>query len=146
MGISGNSVVAAFIGLGWVLANLGVLAYGIIVISRYLLAQSFDRFLPSTISDVNPRFGSPVKAFLISLVVTVVLVGIAAYNYTTSSLGAGTNPLFGAILASMIYFMIVGAAAIVHAHKEGRRHHEIDTGAGGQSETSWSSGSSPTSS
>lgn len=120
MGLTGNSVVAAFIGFGWVLANLGVLAYGIIVISRYLLAQSFDRFLPSTISDVNPRFGSPMKAFLISFVVSVVLVGWAAYNYTTSSIGAGTNPLFGAILASMIYFMVVGAAAIVHAvRKEG---------------------------
>ena len=120
MGLTGNSAVAAFIGLGWVLANLGVLAYGIIVISRYLLAQSFDRFLPSTISDVNPRFGSPMKAFLISFVVSVVLVGWAAYNYTTSSIGAGTNPLFGAILASMIYFMVVGAAAIVHAvRKEG---------------------------
>ncbi|HMD79493.1 MAG TPA: amino acid permease, partial [Nitrososphaerales archaeon] len=115
MGLSGNSVVAAFIGLGWIFANLGILAYGIIVISRYLLAQSFDRFLPSTISDVNPRFGSPVKAFLISLVVSVILVGYAAYNYTTSNIGAGTNPLFGAILASMIYFMVVGAAAIVHA-------------------------------
>lgn len=114
MGLTSNSVVAAFIGLGWIIANLGVLAYGIIVISRYLLAQSFDRFLPSTISDVNPRFGSPVKAFAISLVVSVVLVGWAAYNYTTSSIGAGTNPLFGAILASMIYFMVVGAAAIVH--------------------------------
>ena len=114
MGLSGNSAVAAFIGLGWIFANLGILAYGIIVISRYLLAQSFDRFLPSTISDVNPRFGSPVKAFIISLVVTIILVGYAAYNYTTSNIGAGTNPLFGAILASMVYFMIVGAAAIVH--------------------------------
>jgi amino acid transporter len=114
MGLSGNSAIAAFIGLGWIIANMGILAYGIIVISRYLLAQSFDRFLPSTISDVNPRFGSPVKAFIISLVVTIFLVGYAAYNFQTSNIGAGTNPLFGAILASMIYFMIVGVAAIVH--------------------------------
>jgi amino acid transporter len=114
MGLSGNSAVAAFIGLGWVVANLGILAYGFIVVSRYLLAQSFDRFLPATISDVNPRFGSPVKAFVILLVGTGIMTGYAAYNYTTSSLGAGTNPLFGAILAAMIYFMIVGVAAIAH--------------------------------
>ena len=118
MGVSGNSALAAFIGLGWILANLGVMAYGLIVISRYLLAQSFDRFLPSRISNVNPRFGSPVLAFLISLVVSVVLVGIAAYNYTTSSLGAGTNPLFGAIMASMIYFIVVGLSAVIHAVKK----------------------------
>ncbi|MDG6988595.1 MAG: amino acid permease [Nitrososphaerota archaeon] len=118
MGLTGNPALAAFIGLGWILANLGILAYGVIVISRYLLAQSFDRFLPSRISSVSARFGSPVVAFGISLVVTVVLVGIAAYNYTTSNLGAGTNPLFGAILASMIYFIIVGLSAVVHAIKK----------------------------
>ena len=105
MGVAGNNIIAGLIGLGWILANLSVLAYGVIVISRYLLAQSFDRFLPSMISDVNPRFGSPVKAFLISLVVTVILVGLAAYYYS------GLGGLFGATIASMIYFIFVGLAA-----------------------------------
>jgi len=109
MGVSNNNIVAGLIGLGWILANLSVLAYGVIVISRYLLAQSFDRFLPSTISDVNPRFGSPVKAFLISLVVTVVLVALAAFYYS------GLGGLFGATIASMIYFAFVGLAAAVWA-------------------------------
>jgi len=109
MGVSGNNIIAGLIGLGWILANLSVLAYGVIVISRYLLAQSFDRFLPSMISDVNPRFGSPVKAFLISLVVTVILVGLAAYYYS------GLGGLFGATIASMIYFIFVGLAAAVWA-------------------------------
>jgi len=105
MGVTSSNIVAGLIGLGWILANLSVLAYGVIVISRYLLAQSFDRFLPSMISDVNPRFGSPVKAFLISLVVTVVLVGLAAFYYS------GLGGLFGATIASMIYFAFVGLAA-----------------------------------
>jgi len=107
MGVSNNNIIAGLIGLGWILANLSVLAYGVIVISRYLLAQSFDRFLPSPISDVNPRFGSPVKAFLISLVVTVVLVGLAAFYYS------GLGGLFGATIASMIYFAFVGLAAAI---------------------------------
>jgi amino acid transporter len=109
MGVANNNIVAGLIGLGWILANLSVLAYGVIVISRYLLAQSFDRFLPSMVSDVNPRFGSPVKAFFISLVVTVVLVGIAAFYYS------GLGGLFGATIASMIYFAFVGLAAAVWA-------------------------------
>ena len=109
MGVSSSNIVAGLIGLGWILANLSVLAYGVIVISRYLLAQSFDRFLPSKISDVNPRFGSPVKAFLISLVVTVILVGLAAFYYS------GLGGLFGATIASMIYFAFVGLAAAVWA-------------------------------
>lgn len=107
MGVSGNNIVAGLIGLGWILANLSVLAYGVIVISRYLLAQSFDRFLPSRISNVNPRFGSPVTAFLIALFATVILSGLAAFYY------GGLSGLFGAIIASMIYFMFVGAAAAV---------------------------------
>jgi amino acid transporter len=105
MGVSSSNIVAGLIGLGWILANLSVLAYGVIVISRYLLAQSFDRFLPSRISNVNPRFGSPVNAFVISLVVTVVLVGAAAFYYS------GLGGLFGATIASMIYFAFVGLAA-----------------------------------
>lgn len=107
MGVSGNNIVAGLIGLGWILANLSVLAYGVIVISRYLLAQSFDRFLPSRISNVSPRFGSPVTAFGVSFILTVILVALAAFYY------GGTESLFGAILASMIYFMFVGAAAAV---------------------------------
>ncbi|MGD1055097.1 MAG: amino acid permease [Nitrososphaerales archaeon] len=118
MGVSNNSIIAGIIGLGWILANLGILAYGIIVISRYLLAQSFDRFLPSRLSTVSSRFGSPIVAHFVDLVMTVVLVGLAAYYYTTPGLGAGTNPLFGAILASMVYFMVVGLSAAVHAVKK----------------------------
>jgi glutamate:GABA antiporter len=111
MGVSGNQIVAAIIGLGWVLANLSVLAYGIIVISRYLLAQSFDRFLPSRISGVSSRFGSPVVAHLVDLILTLGLVGFAAYYYVQVGI---TNPLFGAILASMVYFIFVGLSAALH--------------------------------
>lgn len=107
MGVSGNNIVAGLIGIGWILANVSVLAYGVIVISRYLLAQSFDRFLPSRISNVHPRFGSPVTALVISLVLTIVLVGLASFYYS------GMSSLFGAIIASMIYFMFVGLAAAV---------------------------------
>ena len=113
MGVSGNNFLAVLIGLGWILGNLSVLAYGVIVISRYLLAQSFDRFLPGKISDVSPRFGSPVLALLISLIVTVALVGFAAFNYGGGLFG-GVTALFGAILASMIYFAFVGLTAAVH--------------------------------
>ncbi len=112
MGVSGNSVVAGIIGLGWILANMSILAYGIIVISRYLLAQSFDRFLPSRISGVNARFGSPIVAHLVDLILTLGLVGAAAYYFVSG--GLITNPLFGAILASMVYFIFVGLSAAIH--------------------------------
>ena len=113
MGVSGNQLVAAIIGLGWVLSNLSVLAYGIIVISRYLLAQSFDRFLPSRISNVSSRFGSPITAHLVDLILTIGLVGMAAFYYI-----GGAEALFGAILASMVYFIFVGLAAAVHGMRK----------------------------
>ncbi len=111
MGVAGNPILSWVIGLGWIVWNVGILAYGIIVISRYLLAQSFDRFLPAKISSVSPKFGSPMVAHLIDLVATITLVGLAAYFYGTVS------ALFGAIIAAMVYFMFIGLTAVAHAIK-----------------------------
>lgn len=112
MGVAGNSILAGIIGIGWIVANMSVLAYGIIVISRYLLAQSLDRFLPGRLSNVSSRFGSPIIAHLVDLVLTVGLIGMAAYYYS------GMDALFGAIIASMVYFIFVGLAATVHGMKK----------------------------
>lgn len=118
MGVSNNFIVQLVIGLGWILFTMAVLAFGIITISRYLLAQSFDRFLPERISYVSPRYSSPVIAHLLDLVVTVALIGLASFLYGTIS------SLYGAIVAAMIYFAFVGLAAVVYAvrnEKKGTR-------------------------
>lgn len=112
MGVSNNFAIAFILGLGWIVWNLGILAYGIIVISRYLLAQSFDRFLPARISYVSPKYGSPVVAHAVDLIITIALVGAAAVFYK------GFESLFGAILASMAYFVFVGLAAAVYGLKK----------------------------
>jgi amino acid transporter len=112
MGIANNPWVAWVIGLGWIALQFAVIAYAVIIFSRYLLAQSLDRFLPSGLSYVSPRFGSPVVAMLINWVITIALIGITAYYFGSI---AG---IFGAIIASMIYFMFVGLAAIVHAARK----------------------------
>lgn len=118
MGVSGNAIIATIIGLGYVVANLSVLAYGIIVISRYLLAQSFDRFLPARLSNVSSRFGSPINAHLVDLVLTLGLVGFAAFAYSLQGGIGGADALFGAILASMVYFIFVGLSAAIHGLKK----------------------------
>ncbi|MHB1908648.1 MAG: APC family permease [Nitrososphaerales archaeon] len=111
MGVSPNSYIGMFIGFGWIVWNIGILAYGIIGISRYIFAQAFDRFLPEKMSYISPRFGSPVIAHIVDLVVTIVLVGLASFYYGTLS------SLYGAIMASMIYFIIVGLAAATYAYR-----------------------------
>jgi amino acid transporter len=109
MGVANNSLLSWIIGIGWIAMAYGTIAYAVIVISRYLLAQSFDRFLPSRVSAVSSRFGSPINANLITYVVVIVLLGLATYYYNSYS------ALFGAILAAMIYFIFVGIAAVIHA-------------------------------
>ena len=109
MAVSGNVWVAWIIGIGWILMQFGVIAYGVIIFSRYLLAQSFDRFLPSRLSYVSPKLGSPVIAHAVDLVIALVLIGLA--TYASSSFFA----LFGAIIASMIYFAFIGLAAATYA-------------------------------
>jgi glutamate:GABA antiporter len=111
MGVSTIPAVSWFIGLGWILWNVAILAYGIIVLSRYLFAQSFDRFLPEKISYVSPKFNSPLVALLIELVGTIVLIGLASFFYGT------LVSLYGAVVAAMIYFLFIGVAAVRYALK-----------------------------
>lgn len=112
MGVSGNTAVQLFLGLAWILWNVGILAYGVIVISRYMFAQGFDRFLPERIAYVNPRTGSPLVAQSIVLILTVSLVGAVSYLYGSFQV------LFAAVVAAMIYFAFVGVSAVIQAQKE----------------------------
>jgi amino acid transporter len=110
MGVS-SPAVATFIGLGWILWNVAIIAYAIIVLSRYLFAQSFDRFLPEKISYISPKYNSPTVAFTINLVGTLVLIALASFFYGT------LVALYGAVIASMIYFLFIGIAALRYALK-----------------------------
>ena len=114
MGVSSNFVLASIIGIGWIVLTVAILAFGIITISRYMLAQAFDRYLPSQLAYVSPKYGSPVIAHLLDLVVTIILIGLAAFLYGTIS------SLYGAVMASMIYFAFVGIAAAIYAVRKER--------------------------
>jgi amino acid transporter len=108
MGVSGSTILASIIGLGWIIWNIAILAYGIIVFSRYLFAQAFDRFLPEKLAYISPKYGSPIVAHIIDFVITTVLIGSAAFLYGPLS------TLYGAVVAAMIYFAVVGVAAVVY--------------------------------
>jgi len=82
----------------------------VIVISRYLLAQAFDRFLPAKIAYVN-KWGAPVIAQIIVLVLTLSLVGAVSFLYGT------LQALFAGVIAAMIYFVFIGLTAIRHGSK-----------------------------
>jgi glutamate:GABA antiporter len=107
MGVS-SPALSWFIGLGWICWNFAILAYGIILVSRYLFAQAFDRFLPSKIAYVTPNLGSPVVAHLIDLLVVIFLIGGASFLYGT------LVSLYGSVIASMVYFAAIGASGVVY--------------------------------
>lgn len=111
MGVSSNVAVSWFIGLGWICWYVAVIADLIIVLSRYVFAQSFDRFLPEKISYVSPKYGSPTLVLLIELVGTVIVIGLASFFYGTFV------SLYGAIIGSMVYFFFIGLAAMYWAFK-----------------------------
>jgi amino acid transporter len=115
MGVSGNYLVEFVIGLGWILFTVAVLAFGIITISRYLLAQAFDRYLPERLAYVSPRYGSPVVAHVLDLVITIALIGLASFLY------GELYSLYGVLVAAMIYFAFVGLAAIIYSSKQLRK-------------------------
>jgi len=108
MGVSNSYALSLIIGIGWILWDLAILAYGIIVFSRYIFAQAFDRFLPEKFAYVSSKYGSPVVAHVFDLVITVVLIAGAAFIYGPFS------SLYGAIVAAMIYFAFIGIAAVVY--------------------------------
>ncbi len=114
MGVSGSPIIAWIIGIGWILWIINILAYLIVVEARYLLAQAFDRFLPSRVAHVN-KYGSPVVAHAIDFVIILVMIGGAAFLYGTFV------SLYGTIVGPMIYFMFVGITAVVYAirHEKG---------------------------
>ena len=111
MGVTNVVALQYLLGLGWIVWNLAVLAYGIIIFSRYIFAQSFDRFLPTRLATVSSRYGSPVAAHLLDLTITIVLIGFASFLYGSFS------SLYAATVAAMIYYVAVGLAAIVYARK-----------------------------
>ena len=110
MGVTNSVALQYVIGLGWIIWNIAILSYGIIVFSRYVFAQGFDRFLPSRLASLS-RFGSPLVAHTMDLLITIGLVAAFASFY--GSLSA----LFAAVIAAMVYFAAVGLSATVYAMK-----------------------------
>ena len=108
MGVTTNMPLQFVIGLGWILWEVAILGFGIIFFSRYLFAQSFDRYLPASFAYVSPRYSSPIRAHLLDLVMTVGLIASAAYLYGTFI------SLFGALIASLIYFVFIGLTAVIY--------------------------------
>ncbi|BBD72399.1 amino acid permease [Sulfodiicoccus acidiphilus] len=110
--LAGNPVVQWFLGLGLFAWEVYILAYGVIVFSRYVFAMSFDRVLPERFSQVNSK-GSPVYAHLLDLAVTLFFLAIPVLSTQ------GAVALYGATILGSLYFLVVSIAAVFYGRKNG---------------------------
>lgn len=115
--IGSNNIIVDFllsIGVFLNLLNLMVVLY--IVGSRVMLAQTFDRLLPSKFAELKTRFVTPVYGLLVYLVGSVIFLLLAVYYpfiffYTTASTAA---VLLAYLLAAIAAIMLPRRAPDVY--------------------------------
>ncbi|QIW23974.1 APC family permease [Sulfolobus sp. S-194] len=107
MGLTTNQVLQWIIGLGLMTWEFAVLAYGVIVFSRYIFAMAFDRVFPEIFTRLN-RFGSPVYTHLFDLGLTLAFLVLPVVSIS------GATALYGAIVIGMIYFFTVSIAGVLY--------------------------------
>jgi len=103
IGLTSNYVLQWIIGIGLLVWEFAILAYGVIVFARYIFAMAFDRVLPEIFTRLN-RQGSPVYTHLFDLGLTLVFLVIPVVS------SAGVTALYGAEVIGMLYFLIVSIA------------------------------------
>jgi amino acid transporter len=75
-----NAVIEILGALGFGLAWIWLTPTDFIPVVRNMFAWSFDRVGPEKLADVNPRFGSPVKAVLLTAVIAEILLFLFVYT------------------------------------------------------------------
>ncbi len=86
-------------------SNIGFGFLGFMFLSRPMLAWSFDRILPAKLSAVNSRFGSPIVAIAVTLV-------LAATGWTLELYTTYTSVLLDSLLIKFVGWAIVSVAAV----------------------------------
>jgi amino acid transporter len=79
LAVVGDPNVAFIIGLGFVLATLGLVAAPILPASRILFAWSFDRLVPSKFASVSDRTHTPVLSIALVGILTILVAGLDSY-------------------------------------------------------------------
>jgi len=108
MGVANNLAISVTLGVAWIAWNFIFLMVTIMAVARYILALSFDRFLPSKFAYVSPRFNSPAVAHIFDLVLAIILVGATAFYYGELSALSATA------IGPMLFFMFVAIASILY--------------------------------
>jgi amino acid transporter len=105
-----NPALDWFMNLGFSLWFIASVCQTILVISRYLLGMSFDRFIPTWFAKVSDRFHSPVNG-LIFPAVCASLVAIFVFYYSWIS-------AFSTTALGTMYFACMGLTAVIYGYRK----------------------------
>jgi len=72
-----NPAIATFIALGLIAGTIPVVPWALILFSRSIFAMSFDRILPSFLSDISERFHTALKTLVLCSVVSFGFIALA---------------------------------------------------------------------
>jgi amino acid transporter len=102
-----SSFVIALISFSFIVAFIVALPATFLIATRSLFAWSFDRILPSRVSDVNQRTHSPLVANAVVLAVTLIYLVLIVYGSSKF-----LEIFFTAGMAELLTFMVVALTAI----------------------------------
>jgi len=101
-----NVIVQILVSLAFIFGYITVTAWSYMIFSRAVFALSFDRLFPTSLSDINDRFHTPVKAFIVFGILTVIFLALLTFPSTAVTIytyGVGLNVVYmiSFILASI---------------------------------------------
>lgn len=107
--VAKNPYLAVIIGFSTVFPVMLTVPWSMTIFTRYAFALSFDRMLPSSISDVSDKYHSLAKALIVSAVLGTVVMAFAILPTTASYIFFLT---WGMSLSSMTVMLLASVAAI----------------------------------
>ena len=109
-----NAFFSVLFSLAWIGAFFIAIPLGLVVISRYAFALSFDRILPSSISDVSPRFNTPLKAIAVAAIAGCFMTLLFVLPITSSQIILFTA---GISLPYFVVYSFTSIAAIIFPYR-----------------------------
>jgi amino acid transporter len=96
-------------GLGYLFWAINGTPNIIALVTRSLLAYSFDRMAPEWVGDVSEKYHTPVKAIIFTAVMGLVAVAVIVFVKQAS--------LLSSMMAQMFTYLVMAVAAILFPYK-----------------------------
>jgi len=107
--LTDSPVLLAIIGIGFVMWAVNGTPLSELQATRYMLAWSLDRMVPSRLGDVSDKYHTPVKAIVFATITgEVALLALIVIPQAS---------LLGALVAQLLAFIIVSLAGVVFPYR-----------------------------